>query len=310
MEVKEWTYREFPEFEEKVENAIILETTGDEIGVSYIRDVEYVTVDEHVLHLQMLLPYSRNRIVNYCETEMKGYPCVVFVQGSAWMEQNVYADLPMISKLAEKGYVVAIVEYRHSGIAAFPAQIHDTRNAIRYLKCNAEKYGIDAEKMIVAGDSSGGHVAVFSGIMCDDEKNSNKYPGISASVRGIIDLFGSVSVMLEDGNPMTVNHLLPDSPEGRVMGGVNLREHFELRQKLSAECNIDETTAIAPVLIMHGTKDRIVNTKQSVILYEKLKSCGKEAELVFIQGADHGGPEFWTDKSIGVMDRFIRKCVE
>ncbi len=291
MEIKKWTYEEFPEFDEILEDVAVIGTTGDEIGISYVPDVEYVKVDDHALHLQMLIPSTRNHKANFLRLptdigEEKKYPCIVFVQGSAWMEQNVYVDLPMISCLAQKGYVIAVVEYRHSGIAAFPAQVHDTKNAIRFLKIHADEYMIDSKKMIVAGDSSGGHAAVFSGIIHDDLEESNRYPGVSAETCGIIDLFGSVSVMLEDANPTTLNHCLPDSPEGMVMGGVDLRENPELRRALSAECNIDETTEIAPMLIMHGTKDRIVNAKQSVNLYHRMREVGKNVELVLIRGAD------------------------
>lgn len=56
------------------------------------------------------------------------YPCLVYVQGSAWMKQNINAKLGMLARLAEKGYVIAVVEYRHSGIASFPAQAIDAGN--------------------------------------------------------------------------------------------------------------------------------------------------------------------------------------
>lgn len=62
------------------------------------------------------------------------------------------------------------------------------------------------------------------------------------------------------------------------------------------------------MLIFHGTKDRIVNCKCSVILYERLKQTGHDATLYLLRGADHGGAEFWTDEIIGIVDRFCRHC--
>lgn len=79
MEVKEWTYEEFPEFAEEVEGAERIPTTGDEIGVFYQHDVEYAEIDGEKLHLQILRPLTRNRPNMIC-------PCVVFVQGSAWFK--------------------------------------------------------------------------------------------------------------------------------------------------------------------------------------------------------------------------------
>lgn len=107
---------------------------------------------------------------------------------------------------------------------------------------------------------------MFLQIIQDDEEETNLYLGIRADVRGILSFYGSSSVMLEDGMPSTVNHHLPDSPEGREMGGVNLREHPELCRKLSVECNIDENTALPPVLMFYGTKDRTINPRVSVIM--------------------------------------------
>lgn len=133
---------------------------------------------------------------------------------------------------------------------------------------------------------------------------------VSAEVKGIVDYYGSVSVMLEDGNPSTINHHLPDSPEGMEMGGVNLRERPDLCKKLSVECNIDETTEVAPALILHGTKDRTVNTRESVILYRRMKEVGKDVQLYLIKGADHGGPEFWMPEVIDIVDSFIQRCFE
>lgn len=285
-----------------MEGAEIFKTSGNEVGVHYLHNVEYANIDNVPLRLEILQPFTRN------EPE-KIYPCVVFVQGSAWMKQVVYTQIPLLAKLAERGYVTAIVEYRHSGIAPFPAQAVDARNAVRFLRANADKLHIDQEKVIMAGDSSGGHTAVFAGLIHNDETADNLFPGISGEVKGIINYYGSVSVMLEDSNPITINHHLPDSPEGMEMGGVNLRERPDLCEKLSAECNITEETDIAPTLIFHGTKDRVVNTRQSVNLYKKMKETGKDVRLYMVEGADHGGAEFWTEEVLNIVDEFIQYCI-
>ena len=308
MEIKNWTYEEFPEFTDKIEGVKVIDTTGDELGVSYMHDVEYANVDGTPLHLQLLMPNSRNNGWNpFAEEQNRALPCFVFVQGSAWMKQYVYGNVANMGKLALKGYVCAIVEYRHSGIAPFPAQAVDTRNAIRFLRKNAKKFGIDPDRIIVAGDSSGGHTAMWAGLRHNDDTEENLFPGISAEVKGIVNYYGSVSVMLEDGNPSTLNHHLPDSPEGMEMGGVNLREHPELCRALSVEENIDKDTDVAPVLMFHGTKDRTVNTKESVLLYNALKAAGKEVDFYLLAGADHGGAEFWTDQIIDIVDNFMKK---
>lgn len=310
MEVRRYTYEEFPEFNEQIEGVKTIETTGDEISVHYMHDIEYAEVNGTKLHLQILIPASRKMgFVPFGEKQNFKWPCFVFVQGSGWMQQYVYANLINLSRLAQRGYVCAIVEYRHSGIAHFPAQINDTLNAIRYLRKNADKWAIDPDRMILAGDSSGGHTAVWGGMYQNDDTEQNLFPGVSAEVRGIVDYYGSVSVMEPDSNPQTVNHCLPDSPEGRVMGNKNLLENdMELAKKLSVETNLDENTEIPPVLIFHGTKDRTVNCTGSRILYNRLKETGHEAQFYLIKGGDHGGPEFWIPEVLDIIEEFMQKC--
>ncbi len=309
MEIKAWTYEEFPEFTEEVEGAQVLETTGDEPGTCYLHDVEYANMDGVPLHLQIVAPTSRNHPYNaFGGEQAMARPCFVFVQGSAWMEQYVYMNVCHMARLAARGYVCAIVQYRHSGQAPFPAQAIDTRNAIRFLRVNAKKYGIDPDRMIVAGDSSGGHTAMWAGLRHNDDTEENLFPGVSAEVKGIVNYYGSVSVMLEDGNPSTLNHHQPDSPEGMEMGGVDLRNRPDLCRQLSVEENIDESTPVAPTLIFHGTKDRIVNTKESVLLYNAMKAAGKDVALYLLKGADHGGTEFWTEQILDIVDQFMQRC--
>ena len=167
MELKQWTYDEFPAFTTPIEGVKVLSTNGDGWRVSYIPNVEFVTEGGITLKLQILQPRSRNN-------PEPVLPCVVYVQGSAWMKQDIYANIPALSKLAERGFIVAIVEYRHSGLASFPAPIVDARNAVRFLRKNAGKYRINAERIIIAGDSSGGHTAVFAGLRHNDDTYSSR----------------------------------------------------------------------------------------------------------------------------------------
>lgn len=300
MEVKNWTYEEYPEYHPDLEDAEILETTGDEIFVTYYPNVRYAAMDGHDLTLQIMAPQTRNN-------PDKLYPVILYVQGSHWDRQDIYKSVPDLSKLAARGYMTAIVEYRGYNVAPFPATLVDTRNAVRFVKLHAAEYNGDPGRIILAGNSSGGHAAVYAPIF--QEEDFNQYPGVSPDVSGIIDFYGSVSVMNDDSNPTTVNHCLPDSPEGMEMGHVNLRENPRLKEKLSVECHITKDTQIPPVLIFHGTKDRTVNPECSAILYRKLKACDKDAEIVFIRGADHGGGEFFSEPVMRIIDRFAGRVL-
>ena len=99
--------------------------------------------------------------------------------------------------------------------------------------------------------------------------------------------------MKEDSNPTQLLHCQPDSPEGMVMGHTDLRESegaagFSGIRHRARQCD-------PPTIIFHGTKDRIVNC-EGVILYRRMKECGKDVKLYLIEGADHGGNEFWKNR--------------
>lgn len=299
MELKKWTYEEYPEFADDRFDAIV--TDGNETGALYLNDVEYVIMDGTPLYLQILIPHSRN------QTEGK-YPCFVYVQGSGWKKQHVHAGVPLLSRMADCGYVCAIVEYRHSGIAAFPAPVIDARNAVRFLRSHADEYQIDPDRMILAGSSSGGHTAVYGGLRHNDDTDENMFPGVSAEVSGIINYYGSCSFMFDYSNPSTPNHLKADSPEGLEAGGIDLSENEKMKRAMSAECNIHEDTRIAPMLIFHGTKDRTVHPECSVRLHDQMIRTGHECELVLLKGADHGGPDFWGEEVLARADAFMQKC--
>ena len=76
-------------------------------------------------------------------------------------------------------------------------------------------------------------------------------------------------------------------------------------KKMSVECNIDENSKLPPALMFHGTKDRTINSRVSVTVYNKLKQCGKEVTLYMSEGADHGGSEFWTYEIQDIIFKFF-----
>lgn len=304
MEVKEWSYGEFPEYTEIPEGAEKIETTGDETGVRLIREVEYAAPGGVPLHLNILIPVTRN-------APGKKYPCLVYVQGSAWREQDIYKSVCCLDAIAKKGFVVAIAQYRHSGQAPFPAQIQDARSAIRFMRAHADEYCVDPGGIFIGGNSSGGHTAVFCALAEDGgEMDSGLFPGISAEVRGVLDYYGTVTLLMEDGFPSTTNHHTPEAPEGQLLGGIYVMEHRELAAKASAVTHITPDKKLPPICIFHGTKDRTANVRQSVELYEKLRACGKEARLYLIAGADHRTPEYWAGRAVDAAVGFMRECLE
>ncbi len=310
MEVKDWSYDEFPEFTREVEGASRVHTSGEEMGVEYLRDVVYASRETGDLHLQVLLPTTRELKAARAAIKSMGadiraasFPCLVYVQGSAWKKQDCYHDLPQLARLAARGIIVAVVEYRASNEAPFPAQVKDALAAVDYLRANAKRYDVSPKKIVLGGNSSGGHTAMYACVARDDDGE----PLLPACVRGVIDWYGAVSLMHKDGYPTTLNTLSAESPEGVLMGGIDLREREDLRRLATVAEHVSVDVPFPPALLVHGTKDRTVNCELSAELHEKLRACGHESELVLVEGADHGGCEFFCDELVDVYEGFIRR---
>ena len=303
METRAWGYEEFPEYEGLPDGACFLATTGDEPGSRYVPDVVYLCRGDHKLHLQLLIPMCRNSL-NAAAGERPAYPCLVYVQGSAWRKQNCYKNLPQLARIAERGIVVAVVEYRDSSMACFPAQVHDAQAAVRFVAEHADELSVDSDKIVIGGSSSGGHTAVLATLLPDE----NGSPAANLPVRGVLDFYGAVSFLREDGYPTTLDAGSLTSPEGALAGG-SLRENPELRYRISADTYLSSETPMPPVLIVHGTKDRMVNCEVSTDFYNLLRAQGRKAELVLIKGGDHGGSEFYVPEAINVYEDFVRRCV-
>jgi len=115
-------------------------------------------------------------------------PLVMFIHGGSW--RNGDRNNCKVAWLAEKGYAVASIEYRVSTEALFPAQIHDCKGALRWLRAHSSKYGYDASKVVVSGSSAGGHLAALMGTSGDVDELEGLTGGNldqSSRVQGIID---------------------------------------------------------------------------------------------------------------------------
>ena len=293
------TYEEMIEDETVIEGMNTKVMSDEEMDTIYIPDVEYMNLDGISRVLQILMPRKRNM-------NPEKYPLIIYVQGSAWHQQNVYQHVGQLNYLCKQGFVVAIVQYRESDIAPFPAQIEDTKTAIRFLKKHSEEYYIDNKNTFLFGDSSGGHVALLTGLTSHlNMLDSHLYEEYSCDIKGIIDFYGVVDITMEDGFPTTKNHQQPDSPEGYLIGRKNVLDNLDIAYQTNPIHYLDGD--IPPILIAHGTKDRLVAFKQSVKLYQALLDKNKEVVFYRMKGADHGGPMFFCEEMLDEVVKFIKK---
>jgi len=240
-------------------------------GVKAERDLEYARVGEIRLLLDLFRPESASQPL----------PLVVWVHGGAWSGGDKAAN-PALA-LSARGYAVASINYRLSGVARFPAQIEDCRAAIRWLRANAGKYNIDPKRVGVWGSSAGGHLVALLGTAGDVAKwdtvggNADQ----SSRVQAVCDYYGPTDLLAEK---IPGKGRGPESPVGRLLGGP-VDEHKEE----AAQANpINYVSADdPPFLIFHGEQDETVPIEQSELLEAALKKAGVESTFVRVKNAGH-----------------------
>ncbi len=298
---KSYTSNDFPESTASSEQMRVINIATGSSQVAYANDVIYINRNGTDLTLQILSPKSVNVPL----------PCIVYIQGSAWMKQNVYMNLPQLAEFAKRGYIIAMVEYRPSSVAQFPAQLQDTKTAIRFMRKNAEKFHIDVNNLFVWGDSSGGHTALMVGLTQNNsELDTDDYKEFYTNVNAVVDFYGPTDITQMNYEPSIMDHIRPDSPEGKLIGGKNVLENKELAALTNPINYVVAQVVPAPILIMHGSKDRLVPFKQSVLMADALKKHNYSYQFYQIKGADHGSSEFWTTKSFDIVDAFLRENVK
>lgn len=238
---------------------------------------------------------------------IKKYPLLVFIQGSAWKEQSMDNHVMDLHDIVKSGVVAAIVQYRSSALAPFPAQVEDAKTAVRYLMRHASAYPIDTDNIFLAGDSSGGHTALCCLATWEDHRLDDENTPLPA-LRGCIDFYGPTHLEKMCYEPSLVEHRGAQSPEGIEIGGFDVTEKTELAYRCSPVSYFTKNQKIPPLLMLHGSKDTQVPFGQSVLLYEHLKKLNIAlVEFYQIRGADHGGSLFWCKETLDLVIAFMKK---
>jgi acetyl esterase/lipase len=294
---KQQSYEDFPESKASHNDMKVITIAKNLPQTNYKHNVKYINRDGMDLTLQVLKPKNA-----------KGHlPCIVYIQGSAWFKQDIYANLPQLAEFAKRGYIIAMVEYRPSTVAKFPAQLQDAKTAIRFIRKNAEIYGVDVENIFVWGDSSGGHTALMVGLTQNNaELDTEEYKDFGIKVNGIIDFYGPTDISQMNFAPSTMDHTQAKTPEGMLIGGKNVLENVEEAAKTNPINYLKEVKNAAPILILHGSKDRLVPFQQSVLLADALKKNNLAYEFYQLKGADHGSSEFWTKEIFDIVENFLK----
>jgi acetyl esterase/lipase len=197
-------------------------------------------------------------------------PLVVWIHGTAWRD-GTKDDCP-VTWLAGEGYAVASIGYRLSSEATFPAQVDDCLAAITAIERNAAIWGIDPERVCVAGAAAGGHLAALTGLW-NGPPAAESLPRVAA-----IGVFAAPTHLTTLGP----EHDRAASPASLLVGGP-LPEFREAAQRASPLAHV--APGGPPVLVVHGLRDTTVPPQQSVQFDAALKAAGIDSQLVMLDAA-------------------------
>jgi len=241
------------------------------------RDIEYAKAGDVSLKLDLYRPKAESS---------KPRPVVVWIHGGGWQGGNKSGGGRLVAPLVSTGdYVGASVGYRLTDVATWPAQIYDCKAAIRYLRANAAKFGIDPNKIGVWGGSAGGHLVALLGTSGDVKELEGELgtTSVSSRVNCVIDFFGPSDFLMFGVESPRLNE--PGQPIYKLFGGP-LKDHQAEAKQASPVTFISKDDP--PFLIMHGTKDPLVNINQSERLYDLQKQAGCNTLLVKVTDVGHG----------------------
>lgn len=221
--------------------------------VKLTKDIEYGKVGKRSLKLDLYRPTKLKKPV----------PGLIFIHGGAWKggDKDIYRIYA--TRYAQKGYVAVSISYRLSGEAPFPAAVQDAKCAVRWMRANAGKYGVDPKNICVLGGSAGGHLAMMVGYASDQKQleGGGGHQKVSSRVQAVVNLYGPCD--------LTVPVMRKADVVQEFLGGKKYDKAPALYKIASPISYL--TKDDPPTLILHGTLDALVSINQSDKLAKRLK---------------------------------------
>lgn len=257
--------------------------------------IEYANPDGQHLQLDLARPKAGDG----------PFPAIICIHGGGFRAGNRQGYDAQIIRMAQQGYVALTISYRLAPKYQFPAAVHDTKAAVRWVRANAATHKIDPTRIGVTGGSAGGHLAQFLGVTIGvkEFEGDGGNPTQSSNVACVVNIYGPSDFTKSYGKSVDAAEVLP-----LFLGG-NLETAYKRHIRASPLYWV--TPDAAPTLCIHGTEDKYVAHEQAVWIVDKLKAATVEAELVTIQGAGHGFKGKESDIAekalMGFFDKHLKK---
>ena len=263
-------------------------------------DITYLVADNHESKLDVLGPRDKT----------KKTPVLLYIHGGGWVVGDRHRVWPQLLPYSDMGLAIVNISYRLARVALAPAAVEDARCALRWLHANADKYGLDAERVVVAGNSAGGHLSLTTGMLrtadgLDDRCPGAPVPGTRTDVTprempvaAIVNWYGITDVAdLVSGNNAKTYAVgwLGGQPDWRAIA-----------ERVSPVRMVHREQP--PVLTIHGNEDGIVPYAHATALHKRLDRAGVSNALHTVDGGGHG--RFSAQQYETIFTRIRRFLIE
>ncbi len=244
------------------------------------KDIVYKKTETRDLCLDLYLPEDADP------------PLILWIHGGGWRDLN--KEWCLVMPQLDKGYAICSVDYRYTDEEVFPAQMHDLKDALAFLKEKASEYGYDSSRIAVSGDSAGGHLAEMMGVSAGN-KNWEKGEG-DYSVQAVVDFSGAVRIENPEHGDC-FSQLV-----GAPMGTKTYAQNAAIARPVHY---IDGSEP--PFLILHGSADPVVSQDDPRTLRNALEQAGVPVHMYLVPGGDHGLSGNIVDGVIGeFLDYYLK----
>ncbi|MGH2929145.1 MAG: alpha/beta hydrolase fold domain-containing protein [Solirubrobacteraceae bacterium] len=276
-------------------------------GVEIRRDLAYAAAGELSLKLDLYLPESR---AGAC-------PVVLYLHGGAFMvgARTDFAQERLLP-VARGGVAVASAAYRFSDVVTYPAQVHDVKAAVRWLRAHASEHGYDATRVGAWGASAGGYLALMLGVTAGSSEHEGEQGDdldADSSVDAVAAWFAPAELLSTDVFLPPPDWPLPPFISGpppqpsilaRLLGVERVTDDPGLAAAASPVTYASRATA--SFLLMQGDRDAVIAEDQSRRMHESLVQSGADSTLLLIAGANHEDPAFDGPAVLGAVSEFFR----
>lgn len=265
-------------------------------GITVTRDLVYASYDDdRSLMLDLYRPSS---------SKAAALPGIVVIRGGGWQEGDKEAFGPMAAALAKRGFVAVSIEYRASGERLFPAAVEDTKAAVRWLRANAARYGVNPDAIGAIGGSAGAHLAVYLGVTSDmgELEGHGGNQSYSSTLSAVVGLATPTDFE-------TYRSVEPPYDRVGAFLGAAYDQDSDLWRTASPIYHVDASSP--PVLLIHSESDSVVPFEESVRLARAYAAVDVPAELVQIPDAPHAFWNFTTwfedtiDRAADFFERYL-----